>query len=607
MNLKSTPQLIGVSTGNLIAPKYIYKFIEGDGKNKMLLGGKGANLCEMTQIGLRVPPGFVISTEACLDYIANNRLPDGVMDDVRAHMAWLEQETGKQFGGSDNPLLVSVRSGSSMPGMMDTILNLGLNEKTLAGLIKLTGNERFGYDAYRRFIQLFGKIALNVDDHFFDEHFEAIKRRAGVKIDLGLSAEDLRDIGQLFLQVVQEQTGRPFPQDPYEQLELAIKAVFGSWMGQRAVDYRREFKITPAQAHGTAVNIVTMVFGNMGNDCSTGVGFTRDPGTGENVMYGEYLVNAQGEDVVAGIRTPKPVAEMKDEMPDLYRQLVELRNKLEGHYHEVQDYEYTIEKGVLYCLQTRTARLSESLLVRLKIAVEMAQESMISPVEAIARIDMKMTGDVLRHLLFEYFERKVLENQGQCMAVGIPVSQGLVQGYLAFTEADVLRLNDTGQCSILVSEDIGSDHYGFIEHLDGLATTGEEYCPQITHAAVIARGRGMPCVVGLTDLKVDQDNSLIHIGDQILNVNDPIVLDGATGKIYKGHLPAPSADEIIEFYNQIPDMDKSIFMDVHSATSKEIREFSRSYPRNFEDLCKAVVYYCQLRRWQAEYEVNSTD
>ncbi|HCB14160.1 MAG TPA: pyruvate, phosphate dikinase, partial [Gammaproteobacteria bacterium] len=336
--------------------KYIYKYTEGDGKNKMLLGGKGANLCEMTQIGLRVPPGFVITTEACLDYInANNRLPDGIMGDLREHMAWLEQETGKQFGGAGNPLLVSVRSGSamSMPGMMDTILNLGLNEKTLAGLIKLTDNARFGYDAYRRFIQLFGKIALGVDDHYFDEHFEAIKRRAGVKVDVALSAEDLRDIGQLFLQVVQEQTGRPFPQDPYEQLELAVKAVFNSWMGQRAVDYRREFKITPDQANGTAVNIVTMVFGNMGNDCSTGVGFTRDPGTGENVMYGEYLVNAQGEDVVAGIRTPKPVAEMKDEMPDLYRQLVELRNKLEGHYHEVQDYEYTIEKGVLYCLQTR--------------------------------------------------------------------------------------------------------------------------------------------------------------------------------------------------------------------------------------------------------------
>jgi pyruvate,orthophosphate dikinase len=252
-------------------------------------------------------------------------------------------------------------------------------------LIKLTGNARFGYDAYRRFIQLFGKIALNVDDHFFDEHFEAIKRRAGVKVDLGLSAEDLRDIGQLFLQVVQEQTGRPFPQDPYEQLELAIKAVFGSWMGQRAVDYRREFKITPDQANGTAVNIVTMVFGNMGNDCSTGVGFTRDPGTGENVMYGEYLVNAQGEDVVAGIRTPKPVAEMKDEMPDLYRQLVELRNKLEGHYHEVQDYEYTIEKGVLYCLQTRNGKMNAQGMVR--SSVEMANEGLISREKALLRID----------------------------------------------------------------------------------------------------------------------------------------------------------------------------------------------------------------------------
>jgi pyruvate, orthophosphate dikinase len=375
--------------------KYIYNFTEGDGKNKILLGGKGANLCEMTQIGLRVPPGFVITTEACLDFIANNRLPEGIMASVRENMAWLEQAMGKQFGGADNPLLVSVRSGSamSMPGMMDTILNLGLNEATLAGLIKLTGNERFAYDAYRRFIQLFGKIALGIDDHFFDNHFEAIKRRAGVKVDVGLSAEDLRDIGQLFLQVVHEQTGRPFPQDPYEQLELAIKAVFGSWMGRRAVDYRREFKITPDMANGTAVNVQAMVFGNMGNDCATGVGFTRDPGTGENVMYGEYLVNAQGEDVVAGIRTPKPVAEMKDEIPKLYTQLVELRNKLENHYGEVQDYEYTIEKGILYCLQTRNGKMNAQGMVR--SSVEMANEGLDQPREGLAAHRSRAAGAVV--------------------------------------------------------------------------------------------------------------------------------------------------------------------------------------------------------------------
>ena len=328
--------------------KWVYAFTEGDGRNKKLLGGKGANLCEMTQIGLNVPPGFVITTEACLAYLDDpeRRLPAGVNELVRLHMAAVEKASGKSFGGRDNPLLVSVRSGSamSMPGMMDTILNLGLNPDTLQGLIAQTGNERFGYDAYRRFIQLFGKVALGVPEEEFDAEFNAVKADAGVKHDVGLSAAHLADIAERFLKVVERVTGKPFPADPYAQLEIAIKAVFNSWCGKRAVDYRREFKITPEMANGTAVNVVAMVFGNMGDDSATGVGFTRDPGTGENVMFGEYLTNAQGEDVVAGIRTPKPVAELEKEMPDLYRQLVELRNQLESHYKEVQDYEYTIEK-----------------------------------------------------------------------------------------------------------------------------------------------------------------------------------------------------------------------------------------------------------------------
>lgn len=467
-----------------MAKKYIYKYTEGDGKNKMLLGGKGANLCEMTQIGLRVPPGFVISTEACLDYInANNRLPDGIMSDLREHMAWLEQETGKQFGGAGNPLLVSVRSGSamSMPGMMDTILNLGLNEKTLAGLIKLTGNERFGYDAYRRFIQLFGKIALGVDDHYFDEHFEAIKRRAGVKVDVALSAEDLRDIGQLFLQVVQEQTGRPFPQDPYEQLELAVKAVFNSWMGQRAVDYRREFKITPEQANGTAVNIVTMVFGNMGNDCSTGVGFTRDPGTGENVMYGEYLVNAQGEDVVAGIRTPKPVAEMKDEMPSLYAQLVELRNKLEGHYHEVQDYEYTIEKGVLYCLQTRNGKMNAQAMVR--SSVEMAKEGLITREKALLRIDPES----LEQMMFPQLDPK---QKVAPAALGMGASPGASSGKIVFdADTAVKRGRGANEKIILVREETKpEDIHGFFAAVGILTSRGGK----TSHAAVVRAAWASP-------------------------------------------------------------------------------------------------------------------
>ncbi|MEY4720019.1 MAG: hypothetical protein RL563_2637, partial [Pseudomonadota bacterium] len=319
--------------------KYSFSFDQGDGKNKALLGGKGANLCEMTQLGLNVPPGFVITTSTCLQYLENKQLPEDMMDEVRGQIADIETKTSKIFGGASEPLLVSVRSGSaiSMPGMMDTILNLGLNKQTLTALIEETSDPRFAYDAYRRFIQLFGKVALGIEDEKFDAHFNAVKRYAGIKADVALSADQLQEISELFLQVVHEETGKPFPEDVYEQLEIAIKAVFNSWLGRRAVDYRREFHITPDVANGTAVNIVTMVFGNMGDDCATGVGFTRNPGTGVNEMYGEYLVNAQGEDVVAGIRTPKPVQEMAREMPEQYRQLVELRNKLETHYHEVQD------------------------------------------------------------------------------------------------------------------------------------------------------------------------------------------------------------------------------------------------------------------------------
>ena len=297
--------------------KFVYSFTEGDGKNKTLLGGKGANLCEMTQIGINVPPGFVITTEACLEYLDGDALPAALMDEVNEQLAALEKVTGKTFGKGPNPLLVSVRSGSalSMPGMMDTILNLGLNAETLQCLIEQTGDERFAYDAYRRFIQLFGKVAFGIDDEHFDVHFEAVKERVGVKADVSLEADHLKEISNLFLTVIREQSGRDFPEDVVEQLKLAVEAVFRSWMGKRAVDYRREFNITPDMANGTAVNVCTMVFGNKGDDCATGVGFTRNPGTGENEMFGEYLTNAQGEDVVAGIRTPKPIVDLEKEMP----------------------------------------------------------------------------------------------------------------------------------------------------------------------------------------------------------------------------------------------------------------------------------------------------
>lgn len=507
--------------------RYSYSFQEGDGKNKVLLGGKGANLCEMTQIGLNVPPGFVITTEACLDYLANKQLPDGLLDEVKQQIQAVEKTTGKNFGSRNNPLLVSVRSGSaiSMPGMMDTILNLGLNQDTLQGLIEQTQDPRFAYDAYRRFIQLFGKVALGVHDEKFDVHFDEVKRQAGIKADVALDSDHLKQISELFLQVVHEETGRPFPEDVFEQLELSIKAVFNSWMGKRAVDYRREFHITPKQANGTAVNIVTMVFGNMGNDCATGVGFTRNPGTGVNEMYGEYLVNAQGEDVVAGIRTPKPVHELANEMPDLYRQLVELRNKLETHYQEVQDYEYTIERGVLYCLQTRNGKMNATAMVR--TSVEMVTEGLINKERALLRINPELLEQLLHPQLDPHHKHKPL-------AQGLPASPGAASGRCVFDADSAEVLGRSGQKVILVREETKpEDIHGFFASQGILTSRGGK----TSHAAVVARGMGKACVAGAEDIKIDVKSRSAVIGDTRLREGDTITIDGSTGDIYLGEIP----------------------------------------------------------------------
>lgn len=483
----------------------------------------------MTQIGLNVPPGFVVTTEACLTYLetADRKLPEGLMNQVRENMNELEKATGKKFGDGRNPLLVSVRSGSamSMPGMMDTILNLGLNSETLKGLILQTGNERFGYDAYRRFIQLFGKVALGVPDEKFDHHFEEIKKRAGVKVDVGLSTEDLKEISARFLAVVKEFTGKPFPEDVYEQLEIAVKAVFNSWMGKRAIDYRREFKITPEMANGTAVNVVTMVFGNMGNDCATGVGFTRDPGTGENIMYGEYLTNAQGEDVVAGIRTPKPVAQLATEMPELYRQLEELRRKLESHYKEVQDFEYTIEKGILYCLQTRNGKMNTVALVR--TSVEMEEEGLITKEQALLRIKPDMLEQLLHPRLDATYKVEPL-------AIGLPASPGAASGHVVFDADRAELLGRSGEKVILVREETKpEDIHGFFASQGILTSRGGK----TSHAAVVARGMGKPCVAGAEGIKVDVKLRQAIIGEKILHEGDYITIDGGTGNVYQGVIP----------------------------------------------------------------------
>ncbi len=468
--------------------KYVFPFEEGDGQNKKLLDGKGANLCEMTQIGLHVPPGFVISTEACLTYLDQKEkdLQKGLIDEIRQAMAALEKKTGKGFGDPDKPLLVSVRSGAamSMPGMMDTILNLGLNDETAEGLIKQTKNKRFVYDVYRRLIQLFGSIGLGLDDEAFSEIFNKIKKKYKVKDDTELDEKALKETCDEFRDLIQKKTGKPFPQDPYEQLEIAIKAVFKSWMGKRAVDYRREFHITPEMAHGTAINICTMVFGNMGEDCGTGVAFTRNPGTGENVLFGEYMINAQGEDVVAGIRTPKPVNELKKDMPKIYDELEDLRNTLEKHYSEVQDFEFTVEQEVLYCLQTRNGKMNASAFI--KTSIDMVDEGLISKEQSILRVEPDMLAQLLHPRLDP--EAKV-----EVMAQGLPASPGAGSGKMVFDADRAETKANLGEKVILVREETKpEDIHGFFAAQGILTSRGGK----TSHAAVVARSMGKPCVSG---------------------------------------------------------------------------------------------------------------
>jgi pyruvate,orthophosphate dikinase len=529
---------------------YVFSFAVGDGHNKQLLGGKGANLCEMTQIGINVPPGFVITTEACLEYLKQNELPEGLMDAVRAEIAELEKTTGKTFGSGPDPLLVSVRSGSalSMPGMMDTVLNLGLNEETLAGLIEQTGDERFAYDAYRRFIQLFGKVALGIGDEHFDEHFEAVKERMGVKADVGLDAAHLKEISELFLGVVRQQTGSDFPTDVMKQLQLAVEAVFRSWMGKRAVDYRREFNITPDMANGTAVNVCTMVFGNKGYDCATGVGFTRNPGTGDNEMFGEYLTNAQGEDVVAGIRTPKPLSELETEMPEQYAELVALRDKLESHYREVQDYEFTIEKGTLYCLQTRNGKMNAAATV--KTSVEMFRDGLITQKEALLRV----RPELLEQLLHPSLDPA---HDAEAVATGLPASPGAASGKCVFDADLAEKLGNEGEAIILVREETRpEDIHGFFAAQGILTSRGGK----TSHAAVVARGMGKPCVAGAEGIEVDVMLRQAKVGEHIIHEGDVVTLDGGTGKVYLGAIPTIQAhfsdelNELLGWADEVADL-----------------------------------------------------
>lgn len=490
-----------------------------------LLGGKGAGLAEMTNSGAPVPPGFTITTEACNVYSSTSRFPDGMMAQVLGALAEVEEQTGKQFGDPANPLLVSVRSGAkfSMPGMMDTVLNLGLNTQTRDGLARLTNNPRFAADAYRRFVQLFGKIVLDVSGESFEHIMDEVK--GGVRQDTDLSAEELTEIAERFKAVILKEKGVAFPEDPQEQLVEAIAAVFRSWNGRRARDYRRLNKISDAL--GTAVNVQSMVFGNMGNDSATGVAFSRNPSTGEPVLFGEYLVNAQGEDVVAGIRTPSPISEMELDMPEVYRQFLGIVTGLERHYRDVQDMEFTVERGKLFMLQTRNGKRTGAAAIR--IAVDMVREGVIDRKTAVKRVEPQQLDQLLHPMIVPEAKLKAVVLTKK----GLPASPGAASGKVVFDPDEAERMAEAGEKVILVRvETAPEDFHGMVAAQAVLTARGG----MTSHAAVVARGMGKPCVAGAGELDIDYGAQSFLVNGTIINKGDFITLDGSAGEVFVGQL-----------------------------------------------------------------------
>ncbi len=538
---RATSKPAGRSARRPAARKLVYLFVDGkaDGNAKMreLLGGKGAGLAEMTNAGLPVPPGFTITTETCNAYFdADERLPAGLWDQVERALSRVERATGKRLGDATDPLLVSVRSGAamSMPGMMDTVLNLGLNDETRGALARLTGNERFAWDAYRRFIAMFGRIVQDIPAKAFDEPLESRKKRLGVESDADLTAHALEDLVDEFKDIVRKHTKKPFPTDPRDQLRLAIEAVFGSWFGQRAKDYRKQFKIS--ERLGTAVNVQSMAFGNLGNDSGTGVAFTRDPNTGEKVLYGEYLVNAQGEDVVAGIRTPKPIADLRRDLPKAYAEFEKIAKRLELHYRDAQDLEFTIEKGRLYMLQTRSAKRTAR--AALKIATDMVKERLITKDEAIARVDPMQVEQLLLPR-FDDTEIEKARSAGRYLAKGLNASPGAATGRAVFDADRAVELKGQKQLVVLVRPETSPDDFhGMIAATGILTARGGS----TSHAAVVARGLGLPCVAGCAELSIDLGKREMRVGSNIVKEGDFISIDGTTGEVFAGELPTVEPD-----------------------------------------------------------------
>ncbi len=557
--------------------KWVYLFNEGNATMRNLLGGKGAGVAEMTNAGLPVPPGFTITTEACNAYYdSNKQFPTGMWEQALAALKVVEQRTGKGFGDKNNPLLVSVRSGArfSMPGMMDTVLNLGINDETVQGLVALTGDERFAYDAYRRFIQMFSKIVLDTDPRDFEHVLDVYKERAHVATDAEIPAAELKQLVVEFKQIAERQSGEPFPTDVHEQLRKAIEAVFSSWNNKRARDYRNFNKI--AHSLGTAVNVQTMVFGNMGSDSGTGVAFTRDPSTGEKELYGEYLLNAQGEDVVAGIRTPSKISRLKDDLPHVYEQFKEIAKRLEQHYRDMQDLEFTVEKGKLYMLQTRSAKRNAQAAV--KVAVDMVAEGLISEEEAVKRVEPSQVYQLLLPR-FDEDEKKKASQEGRLLAKGLNASPGAAAGKAIFDADTAEELGKAGTSVVLVRPETSPDDvHGMLVARGILTARGGA----TSHAAVVARGLGLPCVAGTEGIRVSESEKLFRVVDSdfVLREGDDISIDGATGEVFAGII------KTVE-----PDFNKEVDLKTLLGWADKFRKLgvwaNADYPR---DAQRAVTY-----------------
>ncbi len=528
--------------------KWVYLFNEVDQAERYvggnwegvrgLLGGKGANLAEMYRIGVPVPPGFTVTTEACNAYLANNnQFPAGMWDQMMSALAEVERQADKKFGDPKNPLLVSCRSGAkfSMPGMMDTVLNIGLNDATAKGMVDLTENERFVYDSYRRLVQMFGSVVLNIPDEAFEKPMDEFKAKRGAKADTDMSAQDLKELTEIFKAVVRKEKGFDFPQDPLQQMRLATEAVFRSWNGKRAKDYRRASNIPDDL--GTAVSIVTMVFGNMGWDSGTGVAFTRNPATGENKMYGDYLLNAQGEDVVAGIRNTNPISKLKEEMPEVYQQFTDIADNLEQHYHDMQDMEFTIERGHLWMLQTRNGKRTARAAVT--VAVDMANSGMITKEEAVQRISPAEV-DTLLHPQFNLETQKTARKEGRMIGTGVNASPGAAVGRVYFDADTAERMAKEEKQEVIMVRPFTKpdDVHGMLAAKGILTSEGGA----TSHAAVVARQFGVPCIVGASSVKIDQEKREFTADGKVVKEGDWISVDGTTGEVFLGKLEVSVPD-----------------------------------------------------------------